>query len=253
MRIAIYGDSFAADNVGWPQYIEKHYGASIDNYAVGGTSIKYSYSRFRDTYKNYDKVIVFWSSHDRTSLILKKHKESFVHFGECNYGNSKSALIRYNEGKFPNWEDEKLSEKDKKKLLWLWLSNQLSLYKKTYDYGNIHDLEHNAMRDSVLYRRPDAHIVECFGEFGLVNVQNADFINNVGDIDEWWKVYKESHHMRKNHMTPIQNEEFAGYLIKHMEDPTFDVHTTFNKETIQDYYTMSKNYFEAGFNLIKNK
>ena len=99
---------------------------------------------------------------------------------------------------------------------------------------------------------PDAIVIECFKGTGMFNIQNADFSNLFGEVNEWWRYYKENHKIRKNHLSPIQNKEFAEYLIKHIEDPTFDIHTTFDRTTIDKYYTMSNNIEESGFIEIKN-
>ena len=61
--IGIYGDSFAdircrfteLVDKAWPNLLKTHY--DVTNYAVGGSSVYYSYKNFIDTHTLYDKII----------------------------------------------------------------------------------------------------------------------------------------------------------------------------------------------------
>lgn len=259
MKIAAYGDSFAADYMGWPQYIAEHYSATLDIYGIGGTSIEFTYLNFIKTEKEYDKVLVFWSSPDRTSLICQNFDtKEYTHYGECQRHQEPKGALDYNThfpvakswcGKNKDWifyRDKKDARKIRA-LLSQWINKEIVTYKTELLFGNRHALKHDAMRESVLYRRPDAAVVECFGPNGMMNIQIEDFENMFGsDQLSWTKVYTEDPETRLNHMSAKQNEEFAKYLIRHMEDPNFDIHTTFDFNVLKDYYTMSKTIEEAG-------
>lgn len=50
---------------------------------------------------------------------------------------------------------------------------------------------------------------------------------------------------RTCHMSDKQNEEFANYMIRHMNNKDFDVHQTLLDP--KEYYTVSKSRKEAGW------
>lgn len=57
MKIAIYGDSFAASNgpTSWTFILKKKFDVTV--YALGGTSLFWSYKNFISTYKDFDTII----------------------------------------------------------------------------------------------------------------------------------------------------------------------------------------------------
>lgn len=76
MKIGIYGDSFAHSepwseyrgSKSWVDYLKDTPDLEIENYAVSGTGVYYSYHKFLETYTNYDKCIFFVSASDRVWL-----------------------------------------------------------------------------------------------------------------------------------------------------------------------------------------
>ena len=57
MKIAIYGDSFAASNgpTSWTSILKTKFDTTV--YALGGSSLFWSYKNFIATYKNFDTII----------------------------------------------------------------------------------------------------------------------------------------------------------------------------------------------------
>lgn len=79
MKIAIYGDSYAApsphndviDNVyvdprSWTYLLRKHF--QVENFARAGTCTWFSFERFRDTYQNFDAIVFAWTDYARVYL-----------------------------------------------------------------------------------------------------------------------------------------------------------------------------------------
>lgn len=253
--VAIYGDSFGStyENA-WPQYLElilnkkNKTNFKFTTYAVSGSSCEYSYAKFLDTHENHDIVIFLWSGAFRSSLISKeqsgKYKcHSCFHFQNdikrC-YEISNFLNRNYSYG----FDDLNSNIKD-------WIKHEHKFIQK---YPTKNFLFNQAMRDSVKSRRPDSVNIECFDEFndkcGVINIWWEDYrqfeydVQTRGLTSEGLK-YEENFHIRTNHLTKIQNIEFAKYLYMHMKKENFDIHDTFSEP--KKYYTMSKNLETSGF------
>lgn len=266
-KIAVYGDSFASQKIGWPNYLESLYkNSKIDTFGFGGTSTNFSYMRFLKTHEKYDLVIFLWTSLTRNALITRNpDTEKYEIHGIFNsppnspIENLKDDVreklkqnLRYNNLIFDDIpEFVNIDEK--------WILHE-SVYSTIYKSKTF--LENLAMRDSVKLRRPDSINIECFENlenfsYGMSNICFSDFYRvlrleyknkEYGELnypqlfdlpydDDWEK--------RPNHLSFKQNEEFAGYLYKHIKNKWFDIHSTFQKP--EKFYTMSKSIEEGGF------
>ena len=258
MKLAIYGDSFGCHLDGWPSRIGKFLKCEVDTYAEGGTSIDYSYYNFIKTHEGYDKVIFLWTNSIRTSLILSKNHDDFVHVAEYHAHHDKKYNRNFNNLRFkkgPNGDGKELS----KGCVWQQLPNintekyylsEQTLTKTTYPMFH-NTLKHKAMKDSVMLHRPDCVNINCFTQklnekeiFGIHQIQLIDFKNLYGDNASIIK-YNDDPIIRPNHLTRSQNNEFAKYAVKHITDKGFDIHDTFANP--KKYYTMSVNKTDAGF------
>lgn len=233
--IAIYGDSFAHYYEAWPKILEfMNKGSKVKTYALGGTAADYSYSKFLETNNQHDVIIFLWTCVRRSTLIAK-HKNEYKPYAGFMYNENLKICLNHNKVLLKNkdifWGDVKTTEK--------WIKNEWETIKnfKTKNY-----LFHQAMRDSVLKRRPDAFIIECFDDFdkpGLINV----YLEDRKQFSE--KILLENTNLRRNHLSKIQNKEFANYMNKHINEKDFDIHDTFSD--VKNYYTMSSSFEESGF------
>jgi len=258
MKLAIYGDSFGCRLNGWPSRLGNLLKCEVHTYAEGGTSIDYSYFNFIKSHEKYDKIIFLWTNSIRNSLILSNNHENFVHVAEYHGHHDKKYNRKYNNLRFEKGpsDDGRFLTKD-----WVWqqpeniniekyyLSEQ-TLTKTTYPLFH-NTLKHKAMKDSVMLHRPDCVHINAFTQklnkkeiFGIHQIQLADFKNLYGE-DAKIIEYNEDPDIRLNHLTDIQNNEFAKYAVKHITDKRFDIHTTFADP--KKYYTMSSNKKDAGF------
>lgn len=61
MKIAVYGDSFATCRnsleTSWFKLLGKKLNCTVDSYGFPGTPVYYSYKKFMDTHKDYDRII----------------------------------------------------------------------------------------------------------------------------------------------------------------------------------------------------
>lgn len=253
-KIAIYGDSYGDSFHGWPSWLEKLYGnCTVKTFALGASSVNYSYLRFLETNEKYDLVIFLWTAVTRNGLIVKdpKNKKYTVHGFTENFSETGELKtdVRFNAKENVNaYQTSRKYNSDLiSKIDTGWVLNE-SLYSTKYPTKNY--LENLAMRDSVKFKRPDSINIECFpyafSDVGLVDVTINDWLQfvpknvNVNSIP-----YEDILEKRPNHMSFKQNEEFANYLYKHIKNERFDIHTTF-KQPLK-YYTMSKTLEESGF------
>ena len=249
-KISIYGDSFAANVTGWPSFLKNYFNGEIDIFAVSGTSTNYSYMRFLETHENYDLIIFIWSIDKRNSLITKDFKNNkYTVHGVANSNinhSTKSDLINSQKEIRKN-----ISEFHKKDVDLVWLGNEVISLNK-YPSKNV--LNEIAMRDSVKLRRPDSINIEAtsnpqFRDQGMANIVFSDLCQLLSklnvDIELDRKNYNDDPDKRPNHLTLKQNQEFAEYLYRHINETDFDIHTTFLDP--RKYYTMSNSLEESGF------
>jgi len=252
-KIAIYGDSFAADFEGWPKYFGKLMKCEVKTFAYGSTSIAYSYLKFIETHEKYDIVYFLWTDTLRNWLISTPNEDDILEHQVCfipswSRGDSDAPISKDDIGmsnKNISIEDQKLISK------WIISENRWSEI-----FKNKNLLSVIAMRDSVKHRRPDCFNIESFDYFktkknrvtlditpGMWRIPLQDMMQY---SNEWLNEDSKSE-KKFNHLSKIQNQEFAQYLFESYKNKDFDIHKTF--ENPKKYYTMSKTLKESGFAL----
>lgn len=250
MKIAIYGDSFAADYSGWPFYLKNLSKCPVDSYGMNGSSVEFSYMKFLETHKKYDIIIFLWTATNRNSLIIE----------ENNKFKCKSTVFISGNGEFDVLKDvigcnikNKCVEYSKKYNDWI--VNEYNMLKK---FSTKNKIYHQSIRDSVKYKRPDVIQIECFSglvynyaynkTYGIQNIINFQFSKFNLDayyIDNTGKNIREDKNKINNHLSIIQNLEFAKYVNKSILDRNFDIHETFAQP--EKYYTMVDSIEESGY------
>lgn len=246
MKIAIYGDSFGREFDGWPKYFshlikEK----SIEIFAASSTSPDFSYLRFLETHEKYDRIIFLWSSYKRHSLVsenentLKINHHTSISSDWSLENCFETHRLMFNQKHLRNYFNP-MDENLKK-----WMA-YTHTFMNLYPHNNV--LLNIAMRDSVKLKRPDSINIECFNyrkTKGIFNVTLVDMMQLSKTLYGECGLIAEDHNVRKNHLTDIQNVEFAKYLHVHFNNKDFDIHKTFKNP--KKYYTMSKTLEESGF------
>lgn len=251
MKIAIYGDSFAADYNGWPLYLKKILKCSVvHSYGLHGGSAEYAYSMFLQTHEKYDVILFLWTSTNRSSLILKENSRFKCKSSVFISGNGETCVFKdVIENNIKNVKVEYSKEYTD------WISNE---YRMLIKFPTKNKIYHESMRDSVKYKRPDAIHIECFSgliydhaynkTYGIQNIINTQFIKfgleaYYNDVTR--KTIKENEKKIKNHISLIQNLELAKYIHKSILDRNFDIHETFAQP--EKYYTMVNTLEESGY------
>lgn len=236
-KIAIYGDSFAAAYEGWPSYFGKLMKAEVKTFGRHGSSVGYSYLKFLETHEEYDIVYFLWTAFNRNWLISQEKRTNKLihHFSfqpECDVENIFTI------------------EKNTSENIQKWIINE---HQNSQLFPEKNLINVFAMRDSVKLKRPDCKNIETV-DFSKLNKNKvtSDYIAGMMRIElmdmmqfssgtRWLDEIKT---IRLNHLTQIQNKEFASYLhISFSND--IDIHKTFKNP--EKYYTMSKTLEESGF------
>lgn len=82
--IGVYGDSFADPNPKflhdrkkevwpWPYWLAEHYNDKVECHGVSATPIWFSYQKFLDTYRNYDKIVFTYTNYRRWNTLADKY------------------------------------------------------------------------------------------------------------------------------------------------------------------------------------
>lgn len=237
-KLAIYGDSFAANYEWWPQFLNelpefKEYEFIV--LGINGAAPDCCYSNFLQTHHNYDKIIFLWSSDFRSTLITV---ENGIHSNHISFHYLPKLKDTYEQSLKVTGQYKNIFKKPSKDAL-QWVKNEWIFIEKYPDKNVLFNI---AMRDSVKLLRPDAINVECFrfmGKFGL----NSISFHDMSQFCDYF--LDDNYDIRKNHLTRQQSLEFAHYMNKHIQEKDFDIHDTFVNP--QNYYTLSKTVEEAGF------
>jgi len=199
MKIAVFGDSYAADcdwdfnhYPGWVERLRRlkpdwH----IDNYAQHGSSFWYSWSLWREHHISYDRVIVFVTQWDRQSFYTGDPKPwAYCHVPNIN---QLEHNIRARSPKFKPYQRAFQALYD----YWL-LVNQEQQHKE------LHDL----MLANIQQLAPETLIVPCFNwensrlaspsQTTLQDISNRDIPPELAqDITQFYQQYA---CQRTNHM-----------------------------------------------------
>jgi hypothetical protein len=228
--IGIFGDSYAHEHVtiGWPTFLSELYNEEIENFAISGSSIPYSYDLLcKKDLSKYSKVIFVATEPRRLHFIDKKTNKELLWNGRDVKGSlAANTFINYS----PYENSYTLSSSDKKILQYQ--ERITAMYPDTWDSMA------QAMKNDVLRSHKNILLLDIYE---LVNISELGV-----DIDEWWNNYEEVEMLRECHMTIPQNRELAGY-IKDYFDNGFDIHSILNPDNAKEYFTVPKSLEEAGF------
>lgn len=257
--LAIFGDSFAENENNedeavysdcyWPNIVaEKLNVIKYKNFALGSTSIDWSYLKFLENHKNYEKCIFIMSSATRGSIIDSYSGKHFLKMSFMSHRTLENNLTI----------NEKVGTSINNAIDLKILKNELY---KWENYHKPHGLLHRAIRDSIKYNRPDTIIIDgfedrnnpnydklqksspCMRNIQIVDLKNLGFINvdNWSDENEEANIREASNkHHKFCHMSKSQNEKFAEYIIKHIHEDNFDIHDTLHIGKIDQFYPMTQ-------------
>jgi hypothetical protein len=232
MRIAIYGDSWASEwldqphsYLGWPEILANQPNFEVDNFAVPGSSLYFSYREFLKNHKNYDINIFLITSFGRLYIeSIPEYSKTAKHIPD--------QLTLINRKKQLNIRASAPDTTVNDKLIKIY--NAINNY---YDY--MHNDEYNELVDKALVHHAKSMstntiFIPCFrgyNEFSLLDVYFME--NDSVDASETY-FFKGIHpntevdgklltDIRVCHMTKRNNELLAEKLINAIKENNFSV------------------------------
>ena len=220
MRIGIFGDSFADENLrkgkSWIEHLREN--NDVTSFGSGGTSAEWSYNNFLNNHSDYDRIIFLATEPRRMHMWDHRTNKELLYHLDSN--NSKNEIIKKNREK-KGW-NFKLDIYDNTIFKGL---DALSIkYMDTFKW------KITAITDAVKYKRPDSVVVPYDL---LLNIQSSDFKNlNINFHSRL------ENNDRPCHMSLKQNEEFANYVLQENFLETLT--------EVEKYYTLSETKQDAG-------
>jgi len=219
-KIGIFGDSFAESDHdesshGWAWHVSKNLPkAHIDNYAVGASSLYFTYSKFLQEHHKYDRVIVFGTSVNRLYLPDMPTHWRLNHIaGSGHFDEGSESWLRWQETDVPEEIREAIT----------------LYYKHIINYD-----QENKMRELMITDmqklRPDMLYFDCFYEttqfskhLPIVEISTLEIPESFGNepfIDN-----------RQNHMNAENNRIFGEKVTNWINTSQFEMNITeFSKE-----------------------
>ena len=235
MKIAVYGDSFAqpveigykGNDFLWCNTLANKLNGSIDNFAITGTSIFYSYQQFLNTYNKYDLCIFAVTSPNRYFKPLQLSSGQPKHISSIDQINVFRKKLNLNA------EDKQLFD-------WLegWFLSSDSNYNKCVNH---------LMMNDIINKKPNTIVYPCFEESSLDEniisfnqmhkIQLIKMNKDMNDAHNF--LYNENWHKIAGHFTESFNNFISEMMfnkIKHGIDYDFSkLHEIEIDKTI-DYY-----------------
>lgn len=216
IKLGIFGDSFAADmepqyyaSLGWVEQVRREHPTwQVDNWAVSGSSLWYTYHMFEPNHSQYTHVCVFVTEWDRRTFMVG---DEFYHVP--GVGHLEHHMNRYPRGVA-------------RALLDHWV-----LVDQDRERRQLHELMVKTIRQS----RPDCLIIPCFDPVQTSRAPSPtgitlDRIANM-DIDHYWphveqdqrpSIYQKWQDRRANHMNERNLQLLAATIGEWVETHRLD-------------------------------
>lgn len=168
IKIAVFGDSFADrcypnKTLSWVDHLAKKY--SVDNYAVSGSSLYYSISKFQEHHSQYDKVLFVVTTLGR--ILLPKHS-----CFEGDFDHERCLTSLWSTDFFVNEYENMLaqpnsviSDYEKNKI-----KQKIIIWKAAEDYFKYisnpayDEYVHRLMLNDIIPTRPDTILIPAFSK-----------------------------------------------------------------------------------------
>jgi len=221
MIIGIFGDSFAAtrnmpftpeDHVGWTRLIEQA-GFSVNNYALGGSGLYYSWDQFHQNQQSCDRVIFLVTQWDR----------HFIEWWEDP--SAKHDWIRH-QNSYSELEEKIKTLKTRDDLrqypLLVPMLEALKAYWTYIDNFEQRTSHQRLMLEDIQRTRPDALIMSGFDPHQSryqtplqADLNHASMIDVRHYFGKDWARWSETYRCRRhNHLNRINNQILADAVIK---------------------------------------
>lgn len=217
MKIGIFGDSYAdhhhiGTGTPWHRILRNQFNLDATSHGVNGSSLHYSYSRFKEIQESYDKIVFLLTGPGRLTLPLPNEYldllQAWEHVTSAEAFNSK---IEQHNIKPP------------------YLRNTGKALDGYYKY--IMDVDKDALFHQLLVKeikhiRPDALLIPCFYLTGEENWHHSSMMSTISDLD--LTHYNLDHEramwadIRHCHMSQENNYVFASMIAEWAKTGSFN-------------------------------
>ena len=222
MRVGVFGDSFASSHsVGigdpWHKMLNNQFNLDITSYGVNGSSLHYSYDKFNEMHKQYDKIVFLLTGPGRLTLPLPEEYKT-QSLGQLYHV---TGLESFKSAVEKNFNTDYL------------LKNTALALEGYYNYivdFNKDSLFHRLLVKEIKHIRPDALLVPCFYLTGEEDWHHSTTLNNISDIDvinygldPKKAVWADIRHC---HMSQENNYVFASMVAEWIKTGSFNFEIT---------------------------
>jgi len=216
MQVGIYGDSYAASHkqgIGkpWPQMLNDEFNLNLVSYAVNGSSLYYSFTKFKETQHLHEKIVFLATGPGRLMLQLPapwsgdpilKHVNSYEGFKYRVENHYKNVLYLRD------------------------VVNALEGYYK-FIMNNAEDtLFHTLLVKEIKTIRPDALIIPCFYNINKKIWPATETLYDISNIDVvYYNLNTQTAHLsdkRHCHMSQENNYIFASIIADWVSSGSFN-------------------------------
>jgi len=216
MKIAVYGDSFAAKHKknptpNWIDHLKNKYG-TVDNYACVGSSLFYSIQEFKRTHEKYDKILFVVTGPGRILVNnpeLSPNESNHSSLSQCD-GDIRHLNMLIEKGIID-------SSSAKRKLKIYEAIRDYFYYVKNNEFDNY---VHKLMFDDITRTRSDAIVIPALlmSDPYISSPENDNSVSRInaketaawGITDLVARNHRDFIDIRNSHMTIENNEIFAN-------------------------------------------
>jgi hypothetical protein len=193
MKVGIFADSYGDRKIGanghtWVEMLEKICDADVENHSVSGSSVWYSYDKFKTHHQKYDKIVFLITGDGRITVPLSPEYTDL--------------RLRHITGHTQGFRDAIKNKEYKNNVYLKHVADAIEKY-----YAYLHDPDKNRETDRLMYEeikriRPDTLFIPCFKnspmntEMSLWDIHEIDL--KYYNLPEKYAVERENRHCHMN-------------------------------------------------------
>ena len=220
MRVGVYGDSYAASHmhgVGkpWHQILKDEFNVRVLSYGVNGSSLYYSFTKFKETHHRYEKIVFLVTGPGRFMLPLPPPWSTDPLLMHVNSYNGFKQLVENSHQNAPYLKETAIAVE--------------GYYKYVMNF-EADDLFHQLLVKEIKTIRPDALIIPCFYKSGEESWPVNETLNDISEIDiKYYNIDSQKARWADKRHCHMNNENsyiFAGMVAEWLNSGSFDFDIT---------------------------
>jgi hypothetical protein len=216
MQVGIYGDSYAASHylgIGkpWPEMLNDEFNLNSVSYAVNGSSLYYSFTKFKETQHLYEKIVFLVTGVGRIVLPLPIPWSNDPMLEHVNSYESFKFIVDNRYKNSPYLKN---------------VANALEGYYKFIMNADADRLFHTLLVKEIKTIRPDALIIPCIYNIDKEIWPAHETLYNISNIDVvYYNLNTQTAHLsdkRHCHMSQENNYIFASIIADWVSSGSFN-------------------------------